>query len=103
MRHGWPGSVRELNNVMERTMATLEGDRVTAADLPFYLHRGKEPRAVGPGSLLKEVVAKAEKVAIRAALKMTGYHKVKTAELLGIRRTLLYKKIARYNISLLPG
>lgn len=102
-RHNWPGNVRELNNVIERTMASLEGNRITAADLPFYLHRGKETGSGGESSLLKEVVAKAEKIAIQDALKMTGYHKVKTAELLGIHRTLLYKKIARYNISLIPG
>ncbi len=98
-QHNWPGNVRELSNVIERTMATLEGDCITAADLPFYLHRGRETRMGGASSLLKEVVAKAEKIAIQDALRLTGYHKAKTAELLGIHRTLLYKKIARYNIS----
>ena len=105
-QHSWPGNVRELNNVIERTMASLEGDRITSADLPFYLHRGKKSLGLGSGSqssLLKEVVAKAEKSAIQDALKMTGYHKVKAAELLGIHRTLLYKKISKYNISLIPG
>lgn len=101
-QHSWPGNVRELNNVIERTMATLGGDRITPADLPFYLHRDKETRGSGQSSLLKEVVAKAEKIAIKDALKMTGYHKVRTAELLGIHRTLLYKKISKYNISLIP-
>jgi PAS domain S-box-containing protein len=104
-QHPWPGNVRELNNVIERTMATFEGDRITSADLPFYLHRGKDKLSSVnmPGSLLKEVVAKAEKTAIQDALKMTGYNKVNAAELLGIHRTLLYKKISRYNISLIPG
>jgi len=101
-QHSWPGNVRELNNVIERTVATLGGNLITPADLPFYLHRDKESRGNGQSSLLKEVVAKAEKIAIKDALKMTGYHKVKTAELLGIHRTLLYKKITKYNISLIP-
>lgn len=101
-QHTWPGNVRELNNVIERTMATFEGEHITSADLPFYLHQGKETRSNGQSSLLKEVVAKAEKIAIQDALKMTGFHKVKTAELLGIHRTLLYKKIAKYNIALIP-
>ena len=102
-QHTWPGNVRELNNVIERTMATFEGEHITSADLPFYLHQGKETqRGSSQSSLLKEVVAKAEKIAIQDALKMTGYHKVKTAELLGIHRTLLYKKIAKYNIALIP-
>ncbi len=104
-QHPWPGNVRELNNVLERTMATFEGDHITSADLPFYLHRGKDKLSSVSmhSSLLKEVVAKAEKTAIQDALKMTGYNKVNAAELLGIHRTLLYKKISRYNISLVPG
>ncbi len=83
-------------------MVTLEGDCINSADLPFYLHRDPESRGSGQSSLLKEVVAKAEKSAIQDALKVTAYNKVKAAELLGIHRTLLYKKITRYNISLLP-
>jgi PAS domain S-box-containing protein len=105
-QHSWPGNVRELNNVIERTMATLVGDRITSADLPFYLHRGKEKRgrvSVQSSSLLKEVVAKAEKTAIQDALRMTEYNKVNAAELLGIHRTLLYKKARKYNISLIPA
>jgi PAS domain S-box-containing protein len=104
-QHTWPGNVRELNNVIERTMATLEGDRITSADLPFYLHRGKEKRihVNVQSSLLKEVVAKAEKTAIQDALRMTQYNKVNAAELLGIHRTLLYKKARKYNISLIPA
>ncbi len=100
--HSWPGNVRELNNVIERTIATLAGDRITPADLPFYLHRSKETIGNIQSSLLKDVVAKAEKKAIQDALKLTDYNKVNAANLLGIHRTLLYKKIARYNISLIP-
>jgi DNA-binding NtrC family response regulator len=48
------------------------------------------------------VVAKAEKTAIQDALNITGYNKVQAAEILGIHRTLLYKKIAKYRISLAP-
>lgn len=60
-QHTWPENVRELNNVIERTMATFEGDRISSADLPFYLLRGQENRGNGQSSLLKEVIAKAEK------------------------------------------
>ena len=101
-QHAWPGNVRELNNVIERTMATMAGERITPADLPFYLHRGKETRGTIHSSLLKDVVAKAEKTAIQDALKMTDYNKARAAELLGIHRTLLYKKINKYRISLVP-
>jgi len=101
-QHTWPGNVRELNNVIERTMATIGGDHITPADLPFYLNRPKEARGDIRSSLLKDVVANAEKNSIQDALKATRYNKVRAAELLGIHRTLLYKKISRYNISLNP-
>ncbi len=101
-QHGWPGNVRELNNVIERAAATNEDSVITPADLPFYLHQIKKSAAASPTSLLKEVVAKAEKAAIHDALKMTEYNKAQAASLLGIHRTLLYKKMQKYNFSLTP-
>ncbi|WP_163335739.1 sigma-54-dependent Fis family transcriptional regulator [Desulfopila sp. IMCC35008] len=101
--HNWPGNVRELDNVIERTSATFSGDEITVSDLPLYLHKYQaETSRVREQSLLKEVVAKAEKSAIRDALQVTEYNKAKAAEMLGIHRTLLYKKIRKYNISLMP-
>ncbi len=103
LRHHWPGNVRELNNVIERTVATCEGRHIAPSDLPFYLHKNRaETGRPEVGSLLREVVAKAEKAAIQDALKMTEYNKVHAADLLGIHRTLLYKKISKYGLSLDP-
>ena len=102
LRHGWPGNVRELNNVVERTLATCEGERIGPADLPFYLHRDQLAASPVQQSLLREVVAKAEKSAIVEALRLNGNNKAKAAEMLGIHRTLLYKKIGRYDIPLIP-
>lgn len=100
LRHDWPGNVRELNNVIERTLATNEDEIITPADLPFYLHQAKGHAAGDQCSLLKEVVAKAEKTAIQDALKMTQHNKAQAALLLGIHRTLLYKKMQKYNLAL---
>lgn len=102
LNHSWPGNVRELNNVIERTMATCEEDQVQPTHLPFYLFQNKILPGAPQHSLLKDVVAKAEKAAIIDALKITGYNKVNAAELLGIHRTLLYKKIRKYALSLNP-
>lgn len=103
LHHLWPGNVRELNNVVERTAATCEGHQITSADLPFYLHKDKIISGTMQHSLLKEVVAKAEKTAIQDALDLTDYNKARAAELLGIHRTLLYKKIKKYRINLAPA
>lgn len=100
VRHNWPGNVRELNNVIERALATAESDNIGPADLPFYLHQAGCQRGSARCSLLKEVVAKAEKAAIQDALMMTKYNKAQAAALLGIHRTLLYKKMQKYGLSL---
>lgn len=100
IRHQWPGNARELSNVIERTLATNEDATITPADLPFYLHQVNTQPAINQGSLLKEVVAKAEKAAIIDALKMTQHNKAQAASLLGIHRTLLYKKMEKYKVSL---
>lgn len=98
--HDWPGNVRELNNVIERTLASIDSDLIQPSDLPFYLHKGEKTVEITKGSLLKDVVAKAEKTAISEALKITGFNKAKTAKILGIHRTLLYKKAKKYDIPL---
>lgn len=98
--HDWPGNVRELNNVIERTLATIDEAQIHPRDLPLYLHKGQKSTGAVGESLLKEVVAKAEKTAISDALKLTDYNKVKASKILGIHRTLLYKKAKKYKISL---
>ena len=100
--HKWPGNVRELNNVIERTFASMDEDIIQPHDLPFYLHQGTETKNGLACSLLKEVVAKAEKKAIQDALAITRFNKMQAAKILGIHRTLLYKKASKYGISLSP-
>jgi transcriptional regulator with PAS, ATPase and Fis domain len=102
MRHDWPGNVRELLNVLERTLSSIETDTVRLVDLPFYLHRTKKKPPQKNQTSIREVQALAEKEAIHYALKEANHNKVKAAKILGIHRTLLYKKMKKYNISLGP-
>ncbi|RJX34952.1 MAG: PAS domain S-box protein [Desulfarculus sp.] len=94
--YNWPGNVRELFNVTDRILHALEGDLVTPRDLPLYLSRNCRKEAQPSRSSLKEVVARAEREAIAYALGLTGGNKSDAARLLGIHRTLLYKKIRKY-------
>ena len=103
----WPGNVRELQNVIERTLSSLEGNVIHVSNLPFYLHRKLAEIRDGHGILidkhhpsLKSVYGEAEKKAILHALNTTGSNKKKAADILGIHRTLLYKKMKKYNIPL---
>lgn len=101
-KYDWPGNVRELLNVLERTLSSIGGDIIRLGDLPFYLHRTQKNSPRHDQTSIKEVQARAEKDAIRYALQETNYNKAKAAGILGIHRTLLYKKMKKYNISLGP-
>ncbi len=98
--YDWPGNVRELSNVLERAVSSLEGNTIHKNDLPFYLYQKEKP-IPGPGPMsIKDVQAAAEKRAIGEALQKTGNNKARTAQMLGIHRTLLYKKMKKYGISI---
>jgi transcriptional regulator with PAS, ATPase and Fis domain len=97
-KYDWPGNVRELSNVLERTLAALEGDTIHTYDLPYYLNNDVTPSSQTKQTSLKSSKNKAEKIAILDALKSTDYHKVRAAELLGIHRTLLYKKMKKHGL-----
>lgn len=96
----WPGNIRELLNVLERTAFTIEGNRIEACDLPFYLSRPAVAVLQRRQWDLCAVVAEAEREALRKALELTDNNKARAAKLLGIHRTVLYKKMTKYQIPL---
>ena len=96
----WPGNIRELLNVLERTAYTIESNCIDACDLPFYLSRTAATASKGGQWNLGAVVAEAEREALRKALELTGNNKARAAKLLGIHRTVLYKKMTKYQIPL---
>jgi transcriptional regulator with PAS, ATPase and Fis domain len=107
-RADWPGNARELQNVLERTLSSLEGNVIHLEDLPFYLRRRspamKREQRTAPfdtGAVsLKNIQEETERKAILLALNSTGYNKKQASNILGIHRTLLYKKMKKYNIPL---
>ncbi|MDJ0975758.1 MAG: sigma 54-interacting transcriptional regulator [Planctomycetota bacterium] len=104
--YAWPGNVRELLNVLERALVLIEGDTLTAGDLPREVREPAEVEAAGdsnPGEsgLLGDGVfdLKAiEKKAVAAALKKTGGKKGRAAQLLGISWPTLNRKIRQYGL-----
>jgi PAS domain S-box-containing protein len=98
--HEWQGNVRELSNILDRALSTMSGEVITLRDLPIPWKRG--PVATGGVGVapIRDVQAEAEKAAIVNALKQTGNNKAQAASLLGIHRTLLYKKMTKYAIPL---
>ena len=100
LHYDWPGNVRELSNVIERVISSLEGDTIRLCDLPFYLYRSRKGSPELNGTALRNVQTRAEKEAIRYALVSADYNKARAARLLGIHRTLLYKKMKKYDLPL---
>ncbi len=88
--HPWPGNVRQLRNVVERLVVTVEGPAIHVQDLPQEL-AAELPRP-DKVATLDEAVAEAERAAILVALACCNQHRERTARLLGISvRTLHYK------------
>jgi two-component system, NtrC family, response regulator HydG len=106
-QHDWPGNLRELNNVIKRSVLLCKGPKITRKCLPPDFGEKSDPirsafptpHTTTPGNRdLKESSAKAEKQAILKALKAANYNKTETARRLGIDRKTLYNKLKRYNI-----
>jgi PAS domain S-box-containing protein len=100
--HDWPGNVREISNVLERAFSALDGETIQPDHLPFYITRGGERSIKSEHATIKEAQARVEKTAILRALEEADYKKTRAADSLGIHRTLLYKKMKKYGISLRP-
>jgi len=87
----WPGNVRELENVIERAVVIGKKRKVTPSDLPFQ--GATIPQKSMAGSL-EEV----QKNYIAEMLAACEWNIARTAGLLGINRTTLYKKIKKYGL-----
>ncbi|MDK9707387.1 MAG: sigma 54-interacting transcriptional regulator [Desulforhopalus sp.] len=98
--HPWQGNARELSNVLERALLAMRGEEVQLADLPFVPSRGSIPIPAVEVRPMRTTQAHAEKAAILTALEKTAGNKAQAANLLGIHRTLLYKKMKKHDIDL---
>ena len=104
MAYDWPGNVRELQNCIYSAMTIASGPTIEPADLPRRIYSDSEPSEVtsvisGRISLAEtaaQATAKAEQEAINKALLETGGNREKAAELLGIGRKTLYRKLRQY-------
>lgn len=110
--YSWPGNVRQLKNCLERAVILSNNGRITVAELPPEVARpssavpvlmtpspqgtfadSRPPVASSPPSL-REM----ERQQILSALEQTGWHRGKTAEILGISPSTLYRRLRDYNL-----
>ena len=98
--HSWQGNVRELSNVLERALLAMHGEEIEVTDLPFVPSQSRPLREAADIQPIRAAQADAERAAVLAALRKTGNNKSQAANLLGIHRTLLYKKMKKHGIVL---
>lgn len=111
VEYSWPGNVRELRNVIERMVVMINGEYVTAADIHRIIgtteQRGEirlggfdtaqPPKEIAPtGQSLRDFTERAEWDYIQQTLRRYGGNVNAAAEQLGIHRSVLYRKIKKY-------
>ncbi|TSD63030.1 sigma-54-dependent Fis family transcriptional regulator [Inquilinus sp. KBS0705] len=90
-KHNWKGNIRELKNIMERSVI-LADDILTPDTLPLqFNHQAAETNSLDLQSIEKQHISK--------VLAYTKGNKTETARLLGIGLTTLYRKIEEYNLA----
>ncbi len=96
--YDWPGNIRELRNCMESSVVMCKGNVITLNDMPPSVSAGKDDEyiRIRPGVTLEE----AEKEIIRMTLIHEKGNKTRTAEILGIGRKTLHRKIKEFNLEL---
>ncbi len=119
--YSWPGNVRQLRNALERAVLLANDGRITTAELPPEISApstsfspvmmaattaggassassGETDQTASVAAPLREV----ERQQILAALEQTGWHRGKTAEMLGISPSTLYRRLRDYNLTRRP-
>lgn len=98
--HTWPGNIRELKNVLERSVILETENVLTTSCLPLEIQNLKTVETNGEAPILSAFsLASAEKIHIQKVLNYTNHNKTETAKLLNIALTTLYRKLEEYKIS----
>ena len=102
-QYNWPGNLDELSIVVEEARAACSGDVVRANDLPFRFRTGLDAQSVGPilapkPAPLAPLLAKVEKDHIESVMGQCRQNKSKAAELLGLTRARLYRRMEALGI-----
>jgi len=101
--YDWPGNIRELKNIVERTCILCPGRDIIASDVSFLKVKGKpevDEQSFVDAKSTTDIcsLTDMERRHIVNVLKFVGGHKGKAAELLEINPKTLYRKIKEYNI-----
>jgi two-component system, NtrC family, response regulator HydG len=99
--YSWPGNIRELKNIIRRSVLLSKSSFVTTDTLPLGVLNSHEP-IISEKSFqsddLKETIDKIEIEKIKKVLEKVKFNKSKAAKILNIDRKTLYNKLKEYNI-----
>lgn len=96
-QHSWKGNIRELKNIIERSVILTDDTELTVDSLPVELQH-INTSATKEKILSAFDLASAEKIHIQKVLNYTNGNKTETAKLLNIALTTLYRKLDEYQI-----
>jgi len=100
--YDWPGNVRELQNTIERAVILSQGDLVEPGDLQLsqlgIAEAERASRAGDDPSLVLETLDDLEQRHILRILDHTHWNKTQAAQILGIERSTLDRKLKRYQV-----
>jgi DNA-binding NtrC family response regulator len=94
----WPGNIRELENVVERLIALSPKGNFNIGMLPTHICNPKEPQLISDDQHITPSMEEIEKAYIHWVLTQSGGQKQKVAEILGIGRSTLDRKIEKYGL-----
>ncbi len=95
MDYPWPGNVRELENVIERAVTLTRGEKIVPEDLPAAVQGSRGDRRVIDEAAERTLpLHEVEREYILRILEKTGGNKYQAAQVLGIDRKTLYRKLA---------
>ena len=102
-QYNWPGNLDELSAVVQEAWASCAETLIRVNDLPFRFRTGLEGQSVGPPKRprpmpLMPYLAAVEKEQIQLALDQARQNKSKAAELLGLTRARLYRRMQALGI-----
>lgn len=101
--YSWPGNVRELRNVIERTVTMVAADEIRPEELPSRIRERGAARVLAERAARERLsLRELEHVYILKILDEVDGNKSHAAEVLGIDRKTLYRKLERYDEDSVP-
>ena len=104
LNYPWPGNVRELENAVEHGIICAQNDSVGPESLPQHIQDYFQHKSFSSGYDVQEQEAQnLQRSQIQKALEDTNGNKAKAAELLGIDRSTLWRRMQKFGIGSEPN